>query len=103
MFSLCASCDGHLPIYGSVIVWSLGRVCIETAALFALRLVLGMAIERVLLLDRAVFLLEELPESRVELVPLFAPRLSPRNMAVVCEKHPAPAGLLAAAATPQTP
>jgi hypothetical protein len=45
-----------------------------------------MAIERLILVDRAIFVLEGAPECTVALVPLFNPAVSPRNMALVCEK-----------------
>jgi len=65
---------------------SIRELCLSIAALFALRLVAGSAVERLLLLDRFFYLREEHPDCVVELRPLFDPAISPRNMALLCIK-----------------
>jgi hypothetical protein len=56
--------------------------------LSALRLLVAKVLETALLLDRALFLCEALPEgSHVGLYALFDPALSPRNTAIVAIKQ----------------
>jgi len=69
------------------------RLCVASAALFAVRAVAGMAIERIIHLDRAIYLHEalgglghEVPEGSIQIKPLFDPAVSPRNTAIVCTK-----------------
>lgn len=54
---------------------------------WSLRAVIGPVIESLILLDRAEFLKENISQlHRVDLLPLFQPEISPRNMVLVAVK-----------------
>ena len=62
----------------------------RVAMFFVLRLTLAPCVESLLLLDRALFLTERSPSSHthkedvlVNLIPIFDPKLSPRNIALI--------------------
>ena len=53
---------------------------------WALRAALGPLVETYVLLDRLLFLQEQGQEMKVNMVPLFDPLLSPRNVAIIAVK-----------------
>ena len=66
---------------------------VEIVAIYALRTLLGAAVESLLVCDRALYLAEQLPPGAcVKVHTLFDPRLSPRNFAV-CAVRPGREGL----------
>jgi len=58
------------------------------AVIFGVRQLLGAVVETLILLDRIIYLRENLPSARVAVIPLFDPYLSPRNSAIVALKDP---------------
>ncbi|KAJ3031530.1 UNVERIFIED_CONTAM: hypothetical protein HDU68_003066 [Siphonaria sp. JEL0065] len=62
----------------------------EIAIVWTLRSLLGEVFESLLLADRYQFLLEQCEQKgldRIELIPLFDPVASPRNMVLICTKQ----------------
>ncbi|GAB2233464.1 hypothetical protein Drorol1_Dr00002687 [Drosera rotundifolia] len=55
-------------------------------AYWSLRAVLGPLLETLVLLDRVLFLQEQRPSDVIDIVPIFDPVLSPRNMAIIARK-----------------
>ncbi|ODM91699.1 Protein RRNAD1 [Orchesella cincta] len=53
---------------------------------YSLRLLTANVVETAVLLDRSLFVKEQVPNSNVEIIPIFNPNVGPRNLAIVCVK-----------------
>lgn len=53
---------------------------------YSLRLLIANVVETVVVLDRALFVKENVKDGRVNIITLFDPVLSPRNFAIVAER-----------------
>ncbi|OXA41652.1 Protein RRNAD1 [Folsomia candida] len=53
---------------------------------FSLRQLVANVVETLVILDRSLFIKENLPDAHVQIVALFDPEISPRNLAIISER-----------------
>lgn len=54
---------------------------------FSIRLLVANVVETLVIIDRGLFIKENIIDSKVQIAALFDPKISPRNLAIISERR----------------